>query len=87
MKHSYLFVLRGTLKGVRVMSWHEITEDDAETKATLFGMTINSKMNMGSGVLKISSNEAWTPELMEVYINSLFPTKREEFIKECKLDD
>lgn len=85
--NQYLFVLRAALERVRVASWHQLTTNEAETKAVMFGMTISSQMNMGSGILKIQSKEEWTPELLESYVNSLSLAKRAEFIKESKLAD
>lgn len=84
-KHEYLFVLRSSLRGTYVSSWHEITEDEQETKGVVFGMTISSTMNMGSGVLKVMADEEWTPELLENHIRSMSQEQLNAFIKESSL--
>jgi len=84
-KHQYIFVLRSSLEGTYVASWHEITEDEKETKSVLFGMTMSSTMNMGSGILKVLANEAWTAELMDIHISNMNTTELKQFIKECKV--
>ncbi|WP_407305423.1 hypothetical protein [Acinetobacter sp.] len=84
-EHSYLLVLRASLEGVRVHCWHEITSNEQETKNVLFGMTIASNINMGSGVLKVMADEVWTAELMEIYLRHMSQDKLKKFIEESKV--
>jgi len=85
MKHQYLFVLRGSVRGWYVSSWHEITGDEGTDKGAMFGMSIASRMNMGSGILKIMADEEWTPELVENHIKMMNAKEVQTFIEEAKV--
>lgn len=85
-KYEYLFVLRPSMKGIYVASWHQITEDENETKAVLFGMKMSSMVNVGSGICKIMADEEWTPELLEVFLRSKSQAQLEQFVKEAQIE-
>lgn len=78
-------MLRTSLEGPYVSCWHELNDNEQETKATLFGMTIASTMNMGSGVLKVMADEEWTPALMDNHVRHMLPPALKQFIQECKI--
>lgn len=82
---EYLFVLRTSLRGYYVSSWHQLTGDEGTDKGAMFGMGIASRMNMGSGILKVNCTEEWTPELLELHIKRMSIDKVQEFIEECKV--
>lgn len=74
------------MQGPRIMSWHQIDDNNpAETKATLFGMTISAKMNMAEGPLVVKSETELVVEEVEQYIQKLDTNAFKAFVQQCNL--
>jgi type VI protein secretion system component Hcp len=80
-----LLTIRSSLKGHLVLGWHEITEDDKETKAVMFGMTMSAKMNMATPLLMVKSDEEWTADTMQLYLRTLTQEEFDKFVKEATI--
>jgi hypothetical protein len=85
---KFLFSLRPTIQGPTVDSFHQVTENETETKSVIFAMKMRNTANMTQGILMITVEDDvdLDRELLETYIKSLSVDALQKFIQESKVD-
>ena len=86
--NRYLFTARSNLHGPVVHTFHKITEDAQENAAVIFGMSMASKVNMGTGLCMVTSDDAceWTGNLLQKHLRSLSQKDFSKFINDSLID-